>query len=54
MNSKNEYIYNCITRITVQEEVMDRKVREMREEQAEKDAAERLKLFKEKKVSTQQ
>ena len=36
LNSKNEYILNCIARITVQEDLYKRKARMLREEEEEK------------------
>ena len=47
LNSKNEYISNSITKLTVQEGAIDKKMREMREEQKDKEAAENRKNFKE-------
>jgi hypothetical protein len=41
LNSKNEYVQNCISRITVCEELWERKQRERNEE--EEDALRRLK-----------
>ena len=49
LNSKNEYLSNCITRITVQEGAVERKLRERNEEIAEKEETERVKTFKEQK-----
>ena len=50
LNSKNEYVTNCISRITVQEGAVEKKLRERKEEESEK--AEELKLlkFKEEKI----
>ena len=49
LNSKNEYISNCISRLAVQEGVVEKKRREMREEVEEREALEKLKKFKEQK-----
>ena len=54
MNSKCEYLQNCITRITVNEETWERKERERREEEKEKEDEERLEAFRREKVSIQQ
>ena len=35
VNSKNEYIQNCIARITVQEDLLERKMRLAKEEEEE-------------------
>ena len=49
LNSKNEYLSNCITRITVQEGAVDRKLRERNKEIAEKEEIKRVKMFREQK-----
>ena len=36
LNSKNEYIQNCLARITVQEDLNERKARTLKEEEEEK------------------
>ena len=36
LNSKNEYLQNCISRITINEESWERKTRERREEEEER------------------
>ena len=36
LNSKNDYIVNCISRVTVMEGAMERKAREKMEEEQEK------------------
>ena len=51
LNSKNEYLSNCITRITVQEGAVDRKLRERSEDIAEKEEMDKVKLFREQKES---
>ena len=53
LNSKCEYLQNCITRITVNEETWERKERERREEESEKEEELRLEAFKLEKLSTQ-
>ena len=53
LNSKCEYLQNCITRITVNEETWERKERERREEESEKEEELRLEAFKLAKLSTQ-
>ena len=45
LNSKNEYITNCITCISVQDGAMERKMREREEKQQEKENLERLLEF---------
>ena len=50
LNSKNEYLSNCITRITVNEEVAERKVREAREEEEERKEKEKLNEFRKNKM----
>ena len=49
LNSKNEFISNCISRLAVQEGLVEKKRREMREEVEDREALERLKKFKEQK-----
>jgi hypothetical protein len=51
LNSKNEYLQICITRVVVQEETWETRVREKREEDEEKQAEARLIAFKELKQS---
>ena len=51
LNSKCEYLQNCITRITVNEETWERKERERREEESEKEEEHRLKIFKNEKLA---
>ena len=46
LNSENEYITNCITRITVQEDQLERKLREIEEEQENAKLAQRLMEFR--------
>ena len=53
LNSKNEYLQNCITRVVVQEETWETRVRERREEDEEKQAEARLNAFKELKQAIQ-
>ena len=50
LNSKCEYLQNCITRLTVNEEDWERKERERREEETEKQDVEKLEEFKKKKT----
>ena len=52
LNSKNEYIQNCISRITVQEDMLERKKRIQREEEEDKAEEEKLKEFKKEKRPT--
>ena len=47
LNSKNEYVTNCISRISVQEGAIERKLRDRREEEEEK--AQELKVLEFKK-----
>ena len=54
LNSKCEYLQNCITRLTVNEEVWERKERERREEETEKEEADNLERFKRDKLSIRQ
>ena len=54
LNSKCEYLQNCITRLTVNEEVWERKERERREEETEKEEADNLERFKREKLSIRQ
>ena len=49
LNSKNEYIQNCISRITVEEDKLARKRRLMEEEAEEKEHEEKVKEFKKTK-----
>ena len=46
LNSKSEYVQNCLARITVNEANWERKERERREEEEEKLNLERLEKFK--------
>ena len=46
LNSKNEYIQNCIARITVQEDLYERKARLLREEAEEKRLEMEIQTFK--------
>ena len=46
LNSKNEYITNCIRRVTVQEDQLERKLREIEEEQENAKLAQRLMEFR--------
>ena len=54
LNSKCEYLQNCITRITVNEETWERKERERREEEKEREEELRLEAFKEEKLAVQE
>ena len=54
LNSKCEYLQNCITRITVNEETWERKERERREEESEKEEELRLEDFKNEKLVIQE
>ena len=54
LNRKNEYVQNCISRITVSEEVWERKDRGRREEAEEILEAERLAAFRNLKISSNQ
>jgi hypothetical protein len=49
LNSENEYLSNCISKITIEEGAMERKLRERNEEMKEKAEAEELLNFKEMK-----
>ena len=49
LNSKSEYVQNCISRIAVSEETWERKERERREEEEEKQEKENLERFKVRK-----
>ena len=49
LNSKNEYLTNCIHRITVDEDLFDRRTREIRELEAEKEKKLALETFKNEK-----
>jgi hypothetical protein len=51
LNSKNEYLQNCITRVVVQEEKWEARMRERKEEEEEKEDEARLIAFKELKQS---
>ena len=42
MNSKNEYIANCLTRLVVEENRIERKKRELREDKEEKEERKRI------------
>ena len=53
LNSKNEYLQNCISRVVVQEETWETREREKREEEEEKLTEARLNTFKELKLSIQ-
>ena len=46
LNSKNEYMANCLTRICVEENKLDKKKREREEEMAEKEEKQGLLAFK--------
>ena len=46
LNSKNEYVQNCISRITISEETWERKERERREEEDEQLEERRMEDFK--------
>jgi hypothetical protein len=48
LNSKNEYMANCLTRICVEEERYERKKRERQEEELEEEEKQRLLSFKNK------
>ena len=50
LNSKNEYVTNCISRITVQEGAIARKMRDRREEEEEKEDELRILKFKKDKL----
>ena len=49
LNSKNEYVQNCISRITIQEDSLERKKRLIQEEVEEKKEETALAEFKAKK-----
>ena len=49
LNSKNEYVQNCIARVTVEEDAYERKIRERNEEEEEILNAERLERFRKEK-----
>ena len=51
LNSKNEYLQNCITRVVVQEESWEGKERERREDEEEKLEEAKLAAFKMLKLS---
>ena len=46
LNSKNEYMANCLTRICVEENKLNKKKREREEEMAEEEEKQRLLAFK--------
>ena len=46
LNSKNEYIANCISRVSIEEGAMERKMREIREEEEERKETEKFEQFK--------
>ena len=50
LNSKNEYVTNCISRITVQEGAIERKMNDRREEEEEKAEESRILEFKKRKL----
>jgi hypothetical protein len=50
LNSKNEYVTNCISRITVQDGAIERKMRDRREEEEEKADKMRITEFKKRKL----
>jgi hypothetical protein len=52
LNSKNEYIQNCISRITVQEDMVERKRRIQKEDEEDRMEEERIKAFKSQKRPT--
>ena len=49
LNSKNEYVTNCISRVTVSESTFERKERERKEEETEKKEKEEIEQFKARK-----
>ena len=49
LNSKNEYVQNCISRVTVEEDKYQRKLRERQEEQEDLENAVKLEKFKKEK-----
>ena len=49
LNSKNEYLSNCISRVSVEEDVFERKSREAREEEEERQEDIKLEEFKREK-----
>ena len=51
LNSKNEYLNNCLPRIVVDESRLERLMREQREEENEKDELNRLENFRLEKQS---
>ena len=51
LNSKNEYVQNCISRVTIEEDKYQRKLRERLEEKEESDEADRLEAFKKEKLN---
>ena len=53
LNGKFDYLSNCITRVTVNEDAYEKKRREMREELEEKERLEKLEAFKIEKSENQ-
>ena len=53
LNGKCDYLTNCITRVTLDEDVYEKKKREMREEFEEKERIESLENFKKEKSANQ-
>ena len=51
LNSKCEYLQNCITRLVVNEEDWEKKERERREEEIEREEAKKLEEFKKEKMA---
>ena len=51
LNSKNEYLQNCISRITINEESWERKTRERREEEEERLEEEKMAEFRREKLT---
>ena len=49
LNSKNEYMNNCISRVTVNEDSFDRKKRELKEEREKEERLRKLEEFKKEK-----
>ena len=50
LNSKNEYVQNCISRVTVEEDKYQRKLRERQEEQEDLENTVKLEKFKKERV----
>ena len=50
LNSKNEYLQNCISRVVANEESWERRERERKEEEEEEREKEMLERFKERKA----